>query len=496
MSIYEDFRLDIEAAAEGRFKLRMRNARGQEQSTSLSLPLGDPTFIAFMNAIKSRMPLSEAHVKELGQLIYTTLFNDGRLWGLFLSSQNQAANDGKNLRIIIATDPEDPQAKDAAAFPWEFACDDVGIPLVKHHSIVRYLPRVEPTPPLSAPGQLVMLLASALPQELQTAAPVDIDAERQIVRTALQPLVDAGTLSIIEEPHLTPRILQRTLSRNAVHIFHFVGHGVVDSDGTAQLVLENDQGGRIDLSAQKLAAALPRSVRLVVLNACKTSTITAELLQGMAPALLGANIPAVIAMQSAILDSAGRDFADEFYYHLGDGQPIDRCVAEGRRAMLLGEHSSIDWGLVTLYMRAQDGHVFAADGQAKAASPADPSPVPAQNGGVSANINFGSGNQIEGSQFSIGNVGTVVQNSSVHHAPGQALSTPPAQPSGLTEEEIMELEDQKELRKTHQRRLYILKQQQATYGLSVDPRVVIEIEDINAKIQEVNTRITELERRR
>lgn len=51
--------------------------------------------------------------------------------------------------------------------------------------------------------------------------------------------------------------------------------------------------------------------------------------------------------------------------------------------------------------------------------------------------------------------------------------------------------DLRELIRTHVRRLQLLQQQKARYGISVDPRIIIEIEDIEAEINQLQADLTE-----
>lgn len=51
--------------------------------------------------------------------------------------------------------------------------------------------------------------------------------------------------------------------------------------------------------------------------------------------------------------------------------------------------------------------------------------------------------------------------------------------------------DLRELIRTHDRRLQLLKQQKAKYGISVDPRIIIEIEDIETEINQLRTDLVE-----
>jgi ribosomal protein L32 len=72
-----------------------------------------------------------------------------------------------------------------------------------------------------------------------------------------------------------------------------------------------------------------------------------------------AGIPAVVAMQFPISDEAAILFSGTFYPLLAQGDPVDVAVAEGRRAIRLGNSSTMEWGTPVLFMRAPNGRLWA-----------------------------------------------------------------------------------------------------------------------------------------
>ena len=100
-------------------------------------------------------------------------------------------------------------------------------------------------------------------------------------------------------------------------------------------------------------------MRLIVLDACKGAKLATDPFRSTAPALIRAQIPAVVAMQFTVPEEATRAFATEFYRALAQGFPIDACVTEGRKAVMnatgLGR---ADWGIPVVYTRAHDGRLF------------------------------------------------------------------------------------------------------------------------------------------
>jgi hypothetical protein len=78
---------------------------------------------------------------------------------------------------------------------------------------------------------------------------------------------------------------------------------------------------------------------------------------GIAPGLIRQGIPAVIAMQFEVTDTAAAIFGHEFYLALADGCPVDQAAAEARKAMYASD-CDVEWATPVLYLRASDGRIF------------------------------------------------------------------------------------------------------------------------------------------
>jgi hypothetical protein len=115
------------------------------------------------------------------------------------------------------------------------------------------------------------------------------------------------------------------------------------------------------ISAQTLARELCSSdVAVVVLNACQSATEdTSPALMGLAPNLIRAGVPAVVAMQYSIADSSAVHFSRALYEVLAEGGPLDAAVTEGRKAISAHvSEDSMDWGIPVLFMRSSDGVIW------------------------------------------------------------------------------------------------------------------------------------------
>jgi len=204
--------------------------------------------------------------------------------------------------------------------------------------------------------------------------------------------------------------------------------------------------------------------------------------------VMGANIPAVVAMQSSVQDDAGRAFAEEFYRALASGTPIDGCVAEGRKAVIMCGLSNLDWGLATLYMRAPDGILFEGVGESSPASASNqsttpqPASVPSSSG---ANINLGAGNNFSGGNFSFGNVaGRDIVQTNTYGTP----STPPA---GASEPD--ELEHLTRKRNILRQSLNELEIKEAQFGTLYAPvYITTQIRETKEDLSKLEARIKQL----
>ena len=491
MDKYVDFEIEIEPTTPNNYLVRVRSEAGQDRAT-MTLPTTNEIYTNFINSLTYNLPTNAAQEREFGKLLYETLMQ-GKIREAFRAARDVAERNDQILRIKLSIDPNISALVEVAAVPWEFAVSDVGVPLSTEFSFCRFLARDEPLPKLTvADAKLKVLLAWALPKELAAQHPVNVEAEVAAIQAALKPLEDAGKLTIIVEPHLTGLKLQDRIDNDEPHIIHFVGHGVFEG-GIGSLVLERPNGSRHDMPVNILVSNLRTSnVRLVVLNACSTGTVSLNLLQGIAPALLAANIPAVVAMQSALNDEAGVVFAKYFYTNLAENKPIDLCVSRGRRA-ILNSTGTRDWGLATLYMRAPDGILFKGMGESAAASsqPAPsqpPAKQPEATPSSSANVTMGSGNNFSGGNFSFGNVaGGNISQTTTNYGSASSPSVP-SNSSGPNE-----LQHLISKRNISRQNLYELELQEAKFGKLYAPvHIKNQIRDLKEELAQLDAQIKQL----
>ena len=352
---YLDLEMRFAKVSDERYQVSVSGPGGEAHS-ALLLPTDDAALRPLLARLAD-LDTDEPLLTTIGQTLFAALF-DGAIQDIFVRTQGMlGADEGIRLRLTIPA-----ELGEVAALPWELLYDPSQGPLALLDTpVVRYLPQSSRVPTLHAELPLRVLLTGA-----QTPPHAPIERELAEVRAALESLGDRVSIEV--EPHLTSAILRRRL-RQGFHIWHFVGHGGFSRDGKqGQLMLEDERGDPAPLSAGELGILLNRSgIRLIILNACNGAALTVEPFRSLAPAIVRAQIPAVIAMQFAVAAESARSFAAELYRALGEGFPIDACVAEGRKAVMSAVGlDRPDWAIPAVYSRALDSRLFdpPADGAA------------------------------------------------------------------------------------------------------------------------------------
>ncbi len=134
----------------------------------------------------------------------------------------------------------------------------------------------------------------------------------------------------------------------------------MESKQDGMLLLEDEFGKGKPISGQYLGTLLHdhHALQLVVLNACEGARTSQEdPYSGVAQTLVQQGIPAVIAMQFTIFESAAITFAQEFYGAIADGYPVDAALSEARKA-IFASGNNVEWGTPVLFTRTPDGKIF------------------------------------------------------------------------------------------------------------------------------------------
>jgi len=239
---------------------------------------------------------------------------------------------------------------------WEFLALRRGTSLVRAVTLE--------TGPSSVGGfasPLRVLVTVSSPRGLEI---LDTGSERAALETAL------GTLVTLElaELHFAPDGRLETLRRllraaadasRPFHVWHFIGHGTYDLDTDRSMLAMEDDAKHVHRVGGDELGLLLRSygpLSTVLLNCCHGGRGAASS-HNAAPAraLVAAGVPAVVAMQSKILNDAATTFAEELYGALSDGRSIDEAVAEGRRRLFLSPgRERTEWATPVLFVATSD----------------------------------------------------------------------------------------------------------------------------------------------
>jgi formylglycine-generating enzyme required for sulfatase activity len=371
-NLYLDFELQIErAATEGQYLVSVVASPAGETQQPYQIPfpftardlerLQDKLENALLRSrTRSRRALTpeEQVVRQFGQTLFEAVFQ-GDVRSLFYESRLKADHVEKGVRLKLRLQPPE-----FARLPWEFLLEprkDEYICLSRDTPIVRYLELAQPVTPLMVTPPLRILGMVANPTNLPE---LDVAAEKQRVERALAQQ-RGGAIELVWLNGDTVTDLQRALrraEREPFHIFHFVGHGSFDQQrDEGVLWLADAQRRASPLMATQLARLLGdhRPLRLVVLNACEGAQGSdLDVFSSTAATLVRRGIPAVLAMQYEISDTAATLLAEWFYESLADGLPVDAAVAEARKAINLDNDRSLEWGTPVLIMRTGDGRIF------------------------------------------------------------------------------------------------------------------------------------------
>ncbi|MGC9393710.1 MAG: CHAT domain-containing protein, partial [Anaerolineae bacterium] len=237
-----------------------------------------------------------------------------------------------------------------------------------------------------------MLVAITNPADLidQGMTPIDVDHEIDTLTSTLDNLQRTGQLhvtllpgktglnaelrvrleqagySVRDGPTTLDALIRELATAPGCHILHFLSHGTFSrAQETTALFLEDANGftdPRRDTEVVTQLGAITPPPHLIFLAACdsaKRDPENANPYVGLAPQLVQAGIPAIIAMQDTIAPQIARELSQDFYRDLLEHGSVDRALNHAR--LLLLENDPQAWAIPALFMRLDNGQLFAAD---------------------------------------------------------------------------------------------------------------------------------------
>jgi tetratricopeptide (TPR) repeat protein len=313
-----------------------------------------------------------------GRALTAMLCADPRVAEALLTARAQAEALHVPLRLRLRLDSADDALH---ALRWETLQDPRrGGPLAASERVLlsRALDSAEPSPP-PAPlqGGLRALAVVAAPPGLDQygLAPIDLAAELARARAALAP----AALTVLGGPAAPATLAALTAAlRDGPEILYLVAHGAVRG-GEPYLWLDDGAGGAARIPGDDLAdavAALARRPRLAALVSCASAGATADggALAALGPRLAAAGLAAVVAMRDELSQATAAMLLPALFAELRRDGVIDRALAAARAAIL----GRPDWWAPTLYMRPDDGRIWAVAPATPLAAGLPPPPDPAR----------------------------------------------------------------------------------------------------------------------
>jgi CHAT domain len=387
-----DLTVHISPGVDGAYAVRVVTGNGDAATSTLRLPftLHDLKGVVFGVAQTTRTveelvepeaaaggpePTASPNARDFGARLFDALFQ-GQARDMLVKSEALARHEqADGVRVRLSMDLSLTGMAEVASLPWELMWPKDGRALAVSTKtlLVRSLDAAQPIAPRVFVPPLRILLVMSSPKG--TAA-LNLEEERRKIEQSWEQLPGVRVRSV----RPVPARIMGALAEDDYHVVHYMGHGDFDAAEGGRLLLELEDGSPDAVSGEVFAGMLEAEpLRLVFLNACKTGTTSTQSgalpFAGVATALIGAGVPAVVAMQFPISDKAAILFATTFYQRIALRWPVDAAVTDGRKALYASRLA--EWATPVLYLRSKDGHLFGPVTDSASIAPEAPS-SPAQ----------------------------------------------------------------------------------------------------------------------
>ncbi|MCP5151808.1 MAG: CHAT domain-containing protein [Chromatiales bacterium] len=367
---YANFEVIVSDGPPGAYPVYVMGTRSRAASGTLAL---DPTADEWVDALarlEDRHRTDREFLAAFGRELYRRLLagEPGELFEDCFREVKGRNHAGIRLRLRIT-----PPA--LAALPWELLYSDRErnhLASLARCSLVRFMASDQPAREIDVnpPLRMLVCIAQAPPPWPQ----LDVEAERTAIEETRRALGDRVEVRWLEGA-ITAQAIATALVEHDVDCFHFIGHGERVGDSGA-LVLCDGNGDAAPLGDAEAAEIFGRAtgIKLMMLNACKgASRSSTDSIAGIAPALVQAGVPAVVAMQHTILDEAAVLFARSFYEcFFGDANLglVDVAVSHARGQIGRRFPSQRDFAMPVVFLRTETGLLLSVPGRTPAAASA------------------------------------------------------------------------------------------------------------------------------
>lgn len=295
------------------------------------------------------------------------------------SAWDTAAGQAPRRRIRLRIDPG---AGKLHGLPWELLQEDTGLLAAQADTpFSRYLPIKLPWSGPVDERPLRVLVAISDPSDLSDKyhlSSIDVEQEREVLAAAFGSLLPGQIeVTYLDAPVTLERlesVLRGAGGKGGYHVLHVLAHGLFDpSREQAFLLLQDNEGLADEVPDDALSGMLARQKvrpRLVFLAACRSATrSTREAFAGLGPKLVQVGVPAVVAMQEAVLVESARKFSAAFYRQLLEHGLVDQAANEARSTLLTAGQP--DAAVPVLFMRLRSGQLWGAEADARGEAPGD-----------------------------------------------------------------------------------------------------------------------------
>jgi hypothetical protein len=321
--------------------LDIRITRGPDLGYEVELRLGEREFPAGALGREIMASVAEAGADEAGARLFAAFCSDERV----RMAWNLAAALAPRRRIRLRIDDDAPELH---TLPWEALRDTSPAAADREPAADRDTPLLAPGPVVARPAARPQRAPRAGPQRRRgppptstsTASPRSSAPTRSTASPTPWPSRPPASSSTPPSPApCTLAALEAALERG-FHVLHLVAHGVARRDGELSIFLEKDDGSVDRVDGSSFAAMLERlgrELRLVVLMVCSSAVRSpGDARVGLAPRLLAAGVPAVLAMQDLMPVATGRAFTRALYGELWSAGEVDRAANRARATLLTG----------------------------------------------------------------------------------------------------------------------------------------------------------------
>ena len=261
------------------------------------------------NIIPYPQPKETIHI-EFGRKLYNIVFS-GELGDYFNKRLSEAQEGNCGLRISMRFSEDVPEI---ASLPWEYLHNGEDFLSVRRNILLSRLPIGVKKAELKPLNSILRMLVVISSPDDPTIPPLNTEKEQEIILESVDKLQKKQKMKVDFTEEATFENIQGYLNEQNYHIVHFTGHGIND-EGKSYLVFETEDRKAKFIDSRTLADLFSdMSIRLVVLSSSESAKgSNKEAFNDLASMLSKRGIPAVVAMQYAVLDDVAIQFAFNFY---------------------------------------------------------------------------------------------------------------------------------------------------------------------------------------